>query len=226
MPVGNAAKQMMGDMVWCVSWGQGGAKREENNAAASQLDKIPLLREVEPPGLVLANKLVNLVRVHVVAVDRLPVLVAGDVFHLLVFHAGRVPAGGPPAEDACPLSVGELTPLDLTDARVAEVGALDGVAVRAAGALLAVAVEAEIPADGGSWGHFYVSILAVRLGATVSGKMQAGRGALRGGVMREIAVLAIEAVSLEQEILADRDFVGIVDIAAPRSLGTGTCRLG
>lgn len=47
--------------------------------------------------------------------------------------------------------MGQLTALDLTHARVGEVGALKGMAVGTGGAFVAVAVEAKVAADGRSW---------------------------------------------------------------------------
>ncbi len=68
-----------------------------------------------------------------------------------------------------------------------------------------------------------MSILGVRLGAAIPGEMQASRGALRDGVMREITVAAVGAFTLLQKVLADGNLVGIVDVAAARALRAGTC---
>lgn len=53
--------------------------------------------------------------------------------------------------------------------------------------------------------------------------MQTSRGALGDGVMRKIAVCALEAISLEQEVFADGNLVRVVHVAAARALGARTC---
>jgi hypothetical protein len=167
-----------------------------DRGAASQLDEVPLLRQIKTPVVVLANELVHLFRVNIVVVYRLPILVAGDIYHFLIFRVREITATSHSSEDACPLPMRQLTPLVFTDPRVAEVRALERVAIRTAGAFVAVSVKAEIAAYWSCWWNFHVSILAVRLGATIPGKMQTGRGAFGGRVMREIAILAVEAVTL------------------------------
>lgn len=77
----------------------------------------------------------------------------------------------------------------------------------------AVAVEAKGATYGGSCRHFHVSILAIRLGAAISSIVQTGWGALGGGVMGEIAVIAVGAAA-QQKVFADGNLVGVVGIPA------------
>src|SRR4051794_18538150 len=81
----------------------------------------------------LVNELVNRVRVNIVAVDTLPIIVAGDILHFDVRFLS-------PAESACPLPVRKLTALGVTDARVAEVGTFEYVPVMAVGPIVTVPV--------------------------------------------------------------------------------------
>ena len=164
-----------------------------SNITSSQLNEIFLLREIKV--VILADELFDLVRVDVVAVDGLAVLVTGDILHdavtVIMAIAGASVAGVHLAQDACPLPMKELTALGFTDARVAEVRALERMALGALGALFAEAVEAKRPAYESTWRHFGVSIPAVRVGAVILHEMQTSRRPLRRQVVGEIAGVAV-----------------------------------
>ncbi|KAK7744902.1 hypothetical protein SLS53_003135 [Cytospora paraplurivora] len=89
-----------------------------------------------------ANKLFDLVRINIIAVDRVAAIVARKI--TLITVANRLLKSGIGlSEDACPLAMGKLTALSLTDAGVAEVGAFESMAIGAADTLVAVTVQAK-----------------------------------------------------------------------------------
>lgn len=67
-----------------------------------------------------------------------------------------------------------------------------------------------------------MSISAVRVGAAILNKMQAGGGAFRRQFVREIAGIPVCAFAFLQEVLADSNFRRVVGITASRPLRAGT----
>lgn len=139
-------------------------------------------------GAILVDELIDLVGIHLVRRDRIVVVVVTR--HVIVISALALAvrqfagSGARFAEDACPLSVGKLTAFVVTNAGVAEIGAFKAVTVKAADALVAVSIEAEITADGGTCRQYTVSIRAIGLGAVATFKMNTMRRALGGKLVR------------------------------------------
>ena len=164
----------------------------------------------------LTEELINLIGVHIVAIDGFSVVVAGQILHLLIFDSAGL------AESACPLPMRELTALGPTNPSVAVVWAFESMAVGAVGPLFAVAIYPEGPANRRTWRHFHVSIPAVGLGAVIFGKVQARWGSLRGQIMRQVAGLAHDAIALLKKVLADSNLVWIVHVSTSRAEQAGT----
>lgn len=112
---------------------------------ALQADKVLLLKVHRA---ILADKLINLIGVHLIRAHRFSV-VTGQIIVVtpVSSSSGLLTSSTGLAEDVCPLDVGELTTFGLTDTIVAEIRTLERVAVRAADALVAVAIEAKVATD-------------------------------------------------------------------------------
>jgi hypothetical protein len=134
-----------------------------------QVNEVLLLDEVDAI-VILSDELFDLVRVHIVAVNRVSIFVTGDIVHL-VLVVGILGATVGLSEDACPLSMKKLTTLGFTDARVAEVGTLEGVTLGACRTLLTVAIYTKGATYRCTWRNFDMSISAAWVGAAVLHKM-------------------------------------------------------
>lgn len=97
-------------------------------------------------GVFLANEFFDLVRINIIAADRVAAIIAGQIVLIIVTNR-LLKSGIGLSEDACPLAMGKLTTLGLTDAGVAEVWTFERMAIRATDALVAIAVQAKGLAD-------------------------------------------------------------------------------
>lgn len=164
-------------------------------------------------GVFFTGKVFNLVRVNVVAAERIVAVVAGQI--ILVISALVLPESGIGlSEDACPLSVGKLTTLCLADACVAEVRAFEDMTIGTADALVAVAVEAKRLADRSTWRQNTVSIRTFTCPAIALGIMHTMWCALGNQVMRQVTLRAGRTSPFLKKLLARGDFRWIVDVTA------------
>lgn len=168
------------------------------------------------------DELLNLVRVNIVAADRVVLVVARQVvlIILVIFACALLESGIRLPEDACPLSMGELTTLCLADTCVAEVRAFDDVAIGAADALVAVAVKAKGLAHWSTWRQNTVSIQTFTGPAVALGIMQAVWRALRNQVMGQVTLVSGSTSPLLEIFFACSNPGWIVDVAAHGALWT------
>jgi hypothetical protein len=113
----------------------------------------------------------------------------------------------------------EFTSLDLTSAGIAKVRTLKNVTFSTTCPFIAVAIEAEASAHWSSWGRSGVSIRTIILGTMAFGEMQAVGSALGSHVMGKITKLAVDTLSVFQNIFTESNLVGIVNVAATRAFG-------
>jgi hypothetical protein len=159
------------------------------------------------------EELGHFVRIDIVRVDWF--IFARDILGLVALF-GLIP------EDACPLTMEQLTSSGLTDTGVAEVWAFEDMAIGAVCTLVTVSTESKCRAYGGTWRGLGVSKGTVRPGALSLGKVQTVRNTFWGKLMGEIAGLAIGTLAVFQEILAKSHLVRIMDVSAGRAFRTGT----
>jgi hypothetical protein len=159
------------------------------------------------------EELGHFVRIDVVRVDWF--IFARDILGLVALF-GLIP------EDACPLTMEQLTSPGLTDTGIAEIWAFEDMAIGAVCTLVTVSTESKCLAYWGTWRGLGVSKGTVRPGALSLGKVQTVRNTFWGKLMGEIARLAVGTLAVFQEILAKSHLVRIMDVSAGRAFRTGT----
>lgn len=114
----------------------------------------------------------------------------------------------------------QLTALVLTVTGIAEIRALEYVAIGALGSSLAIAVESEIAANRIILGMFSMNVQTRVIVTFAVGKMQTQRCTLLSSLVHKITSIALGAVVLEQPVAADGDFGGVMDISTVGALDT------
>lgn len=108
----------------------------------------------------------------------------------------------------------KFTAFVFTNTSVAEIRALKDMAIGTLGSSLAVAIEAEIPADWIGLRTFSMNVGARVIMTFAIGKMEAEGRSLLSSLMRKVTSIAIGAVVLEKPVPTNSDLRGIVDEAA------------
>lgn len=170
-----------------------GSKVEEKGGGelvelpTSESDVVLLLFKVQ--AIVFwTDELIDLIRVHIVATDGFSIIII--IITINIFHGVIVVGDAAEAVvvlfalHTCFLAMEKLATLGLTDARVAKVRTLKGMALGARSTFLAVTVKAKGPTYRSTWSNLSVSILAVGVSTLVSQEMQASRHALGGHIVR------------------------------------------
>lgn len=100
------------------------------------------------------------------------------------------------------------------------------VTLSAFGTLLTVADAGKSPADGSAGVDSNVSIAAFLVGAIATEEMSTRGDTMGGGIMGKIAsTVTCRASPVPQELFADSNLVGVVDVSAPVAVGAYACRM-
>lgn len=181
----------------------------ENRKITLEFDEVLVVSQL---GLirVYINELGNVVRVHVVGI---------------AFVAGNIPLGlliglQLPSQDACPLAMRELATLVVASTSVAEVRALENVTLSAVCPLLTETKKTKRSADICGRGSSGMRKGTLSLSAIAFGIMQTVWDSLGRHLVRQVASIAVGALSFLEKVLTQGDLVGVVDKAALGAFGT------
>lgn len=114
-----------------------------------------------------------------------------------------------------------LTTLQFTDALIAKVWTFEYVTVWALGASLAVSINTKCPAYGIRRRMLCMNVGTRRIVAFAIGVMHAKGCPLLGNFVRQVAVVAFGAFTLQEPGFANRSLGSVVNIPASRAFGTG-----
>lgn len=127
------------------------------------------------------------------------------------------------AHRARTVHVRQLALVVSTHAAIGMVWALEDMATRATLAQCAVSERGKGATDRGRRRDVDVRIPACIIGAVAAKEMSASRDAMVSHLVRQVTIIAGGARSVQEQALADGDFLGVVGEAAFRAKGAGTC---
>ena len=183
------------------------------------MDKIRLLRNPRIHLPIISTKELKIIRINIVAANLIGIIIAGQVTRLLlsILLLHRILAKRTRLQ-----LMRQLASLRVANTGIAELRALMNMAFGTCCAFFAISVDGKWTTNLRARRDTNVAVAAVLLGTVAFGEMQTCWRAFWGQVMGKITLSSGSAIASQKKILADREFVLVMDVSAAIDFGANT----
>lgn len=191
---------------------------EANPTIDLQMDEIRLLRNLRIHLPIISTKELKIIRINIVAANLIGIIIAGQVTRLLsILLLLRILAKRTRLQ-----LMRQLASLRIAHTGIAELRALMNMAFGTRCAFFAISVDGKWTTNLRARRDTNVAVATVLLGTVAFGEMQTCWRAFWSQLMGKITLSSGSAIASQEKILANREFVLVMDVSAAVDFGANS----